>query len=90
MFLENIYFNAHTKLLYENYLCEFVKILADKPEQTPPKRKYVRGNHLPFVNKELSKAIMNKTRQRNLFLQNKSEENKMKQKQLSFLIAKKN
>ena len=33
----------------------------------PSKKKYIRGNHLPFMNKELSKEIMHITRLRNNF-----------------------
>ena len=31
-------------------------------------KKHTRGNHLPFMNKELSNAIMNRTRLRNVYL----------------------
>ena len=41
----------------------------------PSMKKYVRGNHLPFMNKELSKQIMHRTRLRNKFLKNRSDEN---------------
>ena len=33
---------------------------------------------MPFFNKELSKAIMARTKLRNIFLQNRSEENSMR------------
>ena len=39
-------------------------------------KKYVRGNHSPFVNKNLSKTIMLRTKPRNIFLKNTTEENK--------------
>ena len=42
------------------------------------KKKCIRGNHLPFMNKELSKEIMDRTRLRNNFLTNRSDENKKK------------
>ena len=42
----------------------------------PKKKKYVRGNQLPFMNKTLSKAIMLRTLFRNKFLKNRSNENK--------------
>ena len=44
----------------------------------PSKKKYTRGNHLPFVNKELSKAIMNGRRLRNVYLWKRSDENRKK------------
>ena len=44
----------------------------------PSKKKYIRSNHLPFMNKELSKEIMHRTRLLNNFLRNRSDENKRK------------
>ena len=34
----------------------------------PRKQKYARGNHMPFMNKAMSKEIMTRTRLRNKFL----------------------
>ena len=48
--------------------------VSDK--QLPQKKKYIRGNQLPFMNKALSKAIMLRTNLRNIFVKNKSNENK--------------
>ena len=42
----------------------------------PIKRKYWRGNHQPFMNKDLSKAIMKRSRLRNLYIKNRNEENR--------------
>ena len=44
----------------------------------PNKKKYTRGIHQPFMNKELSKAIMNRTRLRNFYLRKRSDENRKK------------
>ena len=46
--------------------------------QAPTKQKSVQGNHLPFMNKALSKVIMHRTRFRNKYLKNKSDEKKRK------------
>ena len=47
------------------------------PDQyAPRKKKYVRGSHSPFMNKNLSKAIMLITKLRNIFLKNRTEENR--------------
>ena len=35
-------------------------------EQAPQKKKYVRGNQSPFINKTLSKAIMQRSKLRNI------------------------
>ena len=44
-------------------------------KHTHLKPKQVRGNHAPFMNKELSKVIMNKSRLRNKYLKWPSPEN---------------
>ena len=52
------------------------------------KKKYIRGNYLQFMNKELSKEIMHRTRLRNNFLRNRSNENKRKHsKQRNCFVA---
>ena len=40
------------------------------------RKKQVRGNQSPFMNKTLSKAIMQRSKLRNLFLNNRTEENR--------------
>ena len=42
----------------------------------PWKKKFVMGNHSPFINKALSKAIMVRTKLKNTFFKNRSKENK--------------
>ena len=43
---------------------------------------------MPFFNKDLSKAIMTRTKLRNIFLHNKSEENKIRYtKQRNFCVS---
>ena len=42
----------------------------------PLKQKYVRSNHGPVLNKEILKAIMNRTRLRNKFLRSRSTEDR--------------
>ena len=51
-------------------------------------KKYARGNHIPFMNKALSKEIMTRTRLRNKFLKDRSEENKKKySKQRNYCVS---
>ena len=57
----------------DDFLISCNKIL-DK--YAPRKKRYVRGNHSPFMNKNLSKAIMLRKKLRNIFLKNRAEENK--------------
>ena len=46
-------------------------------QHAPQKFKYVRGNQMPFMTKQLSKEIMKRPRLRNNFLRNRTEENKI-------------
>ena len=57
-------------------------------KHAPCKKKHARGNQMPFFNKELSKAIMTRTKLRNIFLQNRSEENRIRYtKQRNFCLS---
>ena len=57
-------------------------------KHAPRKKKHARGNEMPFFNKELSKAIMKRTKLRNIFLQNRSEENRIRYtKQGNFYVS---
>ena len=49
-------------------------------KQLPKKKKYVRGNQSPFMNKTLSKAIMLRTNLRNKFFKNSEKKNKWRKK----------
>ena len=45
-------------------------------KHAPRKRKTIRGNQSPFINKEISKAIMRRTELHNKFLKHKTDESK--------------
>ena len=47
-------------------------------KHAPRKNKHARGNQMPFFNKELSRAIIMRTKLRNIFLQNRSEDNRIR------------
>ena len=44
--------------------------------QAPQKKEYLRGNQSPFMNKTLSKTIMQRSNLRNIFLKNRTRENR--------------
>ena len=44
-------------------------------KHAPLKKKIVRGNHAPFITKDLRKAIYNRSRLKNKYLKNPSEVN---------------
>ena len=51
----------------------FIKVCINTlNNHAPSKKKYSRGNHIPFMYKELSKAIINQTRLRNVYLRKRS------------------
>ena len=45
-------------------------------KHTPLKRKYIRANHAEYMDKELSQAIMKRSKLRNDYLKHRSEENR--------------
>ena len=57
-------------------------------DHAPRKKKYIRGNNKPFMTKAFSRAVMQRTRLRNKFLKNPSEENKLlSNKQRNFCVS---
>ena len=83
-------FNELSKLNIEVIdLNKFITVCIDTlNNHAPSKKKYIGGNHLPFMNKEFSKEIMHKTRPRNNFLRNNSNENKRKYfKQQNYCVS---
>ena len=64
--------NESTSLdLYVDFCIRALDVYA------PKKKKYLRANSSPFMNKAFSKAVMDRTRFRNKFLKNRSAENKL-------------
>ena len=63
-------------------------------KHAPLKKKYIRGNHRPFMNKELPKATMHRSKLRNNFLRHRFNENRKKKvfetTELLCLFAEKN
>ena len=87
IFSQNLKNNCDDR--YNNFAISCKNVL-DKI--APWKKKYVRGNHSPFRNKALSKAIMVRTKLKNTFLKNKTRKIGTLQyatKLLCFIFAKK-
>ena len=76
-------------IINDNGFKRFCEISLDSLEKhAPRKKKYARGNQMPFFNEELSKAIMTRTKLRSIFLQNKSEENRIRYaRQRNFCVS---
>ena len=80
------FINSLTEILFEGENTEsfvkdpdcFYKVCTEVLNQhAPRKKKYVRGNNKRFMNKALSKGIMQRTKFRNKFLKDTSAENKL-------------
>ena len=55
---------------------------------TTCRQKYIRGNHLPFMNKSLSKEIRKRTCPRNKFFKDRNKENKTRySKQRNYCVS---
>ena len=52
-------------------------------KHAPPRKRYLRSNHISFMNNEISKAIMTRTRLRNRFLKNRSNQNRENLKKIT-------
>ena len=63
--LENICTNS-------NGLAKFLQICTNTLDQMAPRKKYIRGNNMPFFNKELSSAHKKRTQLRNRYLRKRS------------------
>ena len=60
------------ELNYKHFQLCFLKLLN---EQAPIKKKYLRGNTQSFMTKALRKALMNRSRRRNIYNQHNTTEN---------------
>ena len=81
LFREELLFELSNSTFEENVdgFEEFIEICQKTlNHHAPTKQKFIWGNHLPFLNKTLSKAIMHRTRFRNKYLRSKTDGNKIK------------
>ena len=70
---------------YKNFK---VIIIYSLNKHAPLKRKYLRANHSKFITKELSKAIMQRSKLRNFFLKVRSDEKRIKyKKQINTFVS---
>ena len=72
----------------EERLSEFLNTCKRILDRYAPRKKYAIGNDMPFMNRALSKEIMRRTRLRNNFLKDRSEESKRKySKQRNYCVS---
>ena len=75
---------------WNNDVSNFIDIcMRTLDKHAPLKKKYIRGNHRPFMNKELPKATMHRSKLRNNFLRHRFNENRKKKysKQLNYCVS---
>ena len=89
IFRESILYELAKESVSNADLNKFIEIcLKTLNNYAPSKKKYDRGNQMPFMNKDLSKAIMDRTRFRNKFLKNRNDENRKKySKQRNYCVS---
>ena len=76
--------SQYADLPYEIFENHFMNALD---EHAPLKYKYLRGNQQPFMNKELSKAIMKRSRLRNIYINSRTSINRINYvKQRNFCV----
>ena len=65
------------KNAFENTLEDFIEMTLDVlNSQAPLRKKILRGNQQPFMNKELNKAVMKRSNLRTKFIKSRTDENK--------------
>ena len=72
--MRELYNRNNTNINYDIFE-EIIVRLLDK--HAPLKKRFARANNSPFMNKALSKAVMTRSRLRNKFVKNPSNENKV-------------
>ena len=89
IFRESILYELAKESVSNTDLNKFIEIcLKTLNNYAPSKEKYNRGNQMPFINKDLSKAIMDRTRFRNKFFKNRNDENRKKySKQRNYCVS---
>ena len=72
-----------------NGLQKFIDIYIKTLDKfSPRKKKYSRGNNMPFMNKSLYRAHMKRTRLRNCYLKKRSEQNRLSSvKQSNYCVS---
>ena len=74
--LQSVLFHLHAdyNIHDPNISFQICKKMLD--HHGPRKKKYILANHKPFVNKRLSKTIMQRTHFKNKFIKNLTDENR--------------
>ena len=63
-------------------------VLQTLDKMAPIKQKYIRGNQSPFMNEDIHKAIMTRTRLRNRFLKEPTQMNRLAyKKQRNYCVS---
>ena len=66
--------NTHREMVYDDFKQTFLTILN---LHAPMKKKFIRGNNAPFMNKTLSQAFMHRSKLKNKFNKNPTKQNEI-------------
>ena len=72
--LKNALRNTHKEMDYDYFKLTFMAILN---KHAPMKKKFIRGNNAPFMNKTLSQAFMHRSKLKNKYNKCPTEQNKI-------------
>ena len=77
-FRQDVFANLHEENVNINQLEKFLNVFKKVLDiHAPIKRRYIRANQRPFMNKTLQKAKITRSRLRNKFLKNKTQSNEI-------------
>ena len=75
-FLQEVFANLHEENVNINHPEKFLNVFKKVFDiNAPIKKRYIRKNQGPFMNKTLQKAVMTRSRLRNKFLKNETQSN---------------
>ena len=88
-FRQDVFANLHEENVNRNQLEKFLNVFKKVfGIHALIKKRYIRANQGPFMNKALQKAVMTRSRPRNNFLQNKAQSNASAyKKQINYCVS---
>ena len=88
-FRQDVFANLHEENVNINQLEKFLNVFKKVLDiHAPIKRRYIRANQRPFMNKTLQKAKITRSRLRNKFLKNKTQSNEIAyKKQRNYCVS---
>ena len=88
-FCQDVFANLHEENVNINQLRKFLNVFKKVFDiHAPIRKRYIRANQGPFMNKALQKAMMTRSRLRNKFFKNKTQSNEsVYKKQRNYCVS---